>query len=264
MSIETIEGIEDIQRDDENTLSEEKKFRIHLPIKQVSNSSYSSRRSSIAGLVEGKSNITEDYNKVSEKFKSFSVIKEKRKSKSSKQDPRKKTRRKTSGKKKTKQLRSEKIKAIDDPEDCESEPDVSEIILHNPKISVVIQEAETEADDSKLLSKEGMKTLMKKKRKKGKKKARLRKRRNVRAMCEPAARELERLLQEKDRLLQQELAKLDPKVAPSNPDSGFFPVPKSLEKRRCYFHRGAKALKCTICSGGEIKKQFYQRLIFFV
>ena len=243
MSIETIEGIEDIQPDEENAISE-KKFRIHLPIKQVSNSGHSSRRSSITGLLEGKSNPAEDNNKTAEKFQSFSVIKEKRKLKSSKQEARKKRRRKNVGKKKNKQLGCDNMNTNDDPEDCESEPDVSEIILNKPNISVVVQEPETE--DSKV------KNLVKKKRKKGKKKSRLRKRRNVSKMSDPAARELERLLQEKDRLLQEELAKLDPKVAPSKPDSSFFPVPKSLEKRRCYFHRGAKALKCTVCSGGEM------------
>ena len=54
MSIETIEGIEEIQRDDEVEVSEdleEKKLRIHLPIKQASISSYGSRRSSITGAL---------------------------------------------------------------------------------------------------------------------------------------------------------------------------------------------------------------------
>ena len=70
-------------------------------------------------------------------------------------------------------------------------------------------------------------------------------------MINPEAEELERLLVEKDRLLREELAKLDPTKAPSKPDSGFYPAPKNLEKRRCYFHKGAKALKCTVCSGGK-------------
>ena len=252
MSIETIEGIEDIKRDDENDSSEdqqEKKFRIHLPIKQVSTSSFGSRRSSVIGFVPGKSNIAEEFNKASEKFKSFSVIKEKRKLRSLKQDARKKTKRKTSKKKNSKKAPTANIKATSDNEDFESEPepDVSEIVLNKPKISVVIQEA---AEDSNLQAKEEIKALMKK-RKKGKKKGRLRKRRRGGKVADPVAEELEKLLLEKDRLLQEELAKLDPKIAPSKPDSSFFPAPKSLEKRRCYFHRGAKALKCTVCSGGE-------------
>ena len=231
MSIETIEGIEDIQRDEETEISEdqEKKLRIHLPIKQVSTSSYGSRRSSVSGVVPGRSN-PEELNKVSEKFKSFSVIKEKRKLRSLKQRVKKKARRKTGEKKKPRKQKT-------DNEECESDPDVSEIILTKPPVSVVIHETEDPKDE--------MTNLTKKNRKKGKKKSRVRKRRRV-----AAAEELEKLLQEKNRLLQEELAKLDPKKAPSNPDSSFFPAPKSLEKRRCYFHKGAKALKCTVCSGG--------------
>ena len=62
----------------------------------------------------------------------------------------------------------------------------------------------------------------------------------------------EELLKEKDRLLKEELAKLDPKKAPTKQDSSFYPPPSNLEKRRCYFHKGAKALKCTVCSGGKV------------
>ena len=69
-------------------------------------------------------------------------------------------------------------------------------------------------------------------------------------MMSAANEELEKLLQEKDRLLKEELAKLDPTKAPSKQDPSFYPAPKNLEKRRCYFHKGAKALKCTVCSGG--------------
>merc|ERR1712079_243302 len=78
---------------------------------------------------------------------------------------------------------------------------------------------------------------------------RKKRRRSKMLLTDPAAAELERLLAEKDRLLKEELAKLDPEKAPSKPDSSFFPAPKNLEKRRCYFHRGAKALKCTVCNG---------------
>ena len=252
MSIETIEGIEEIQRDDEVHVleqeeQEEKKLRIHLPIKQASISSYGSRRSSITGAGAGgvgKPILAQEL-KSSEKFKSFSVIKEKRKLKSLKQEVKRRARRKTSGKKKSKNeegKQSAKTKTTSDNEDYESEPDVSEIILTKPTISVVVPETE----DTNKRTKDELKALLKKKRKKGKKKGRIRKRRRS-----PVAEELELLLQEKDRLLKEELAKLDPTKAPSKPDSSFFPAPKSLEKRRCYFHRDAKALKCTVCSGGE-------------
>ena len=250
MSIETIEGIEEIQRDDEVEVSEdleEKKLRIHLPIKQASISSYESRRSSITGAGAGKPNLAQEF-KSSEKFKSFSVIKEKRKLRSLKQDVKRRGRRKASGKKKSKHqqgTKSAKTKTTSDNEDYESEPDVSEIILTKPTISVVVPETEEPNGNSK----DELKALLKKKRKKGKKKGRIRKRRRGQ-ICDPVAEELEQLLQEKDRLLKEELAKLDPRKAPSKPDSGFFPAPKSLEKRRCYFHRDAKALKCTVCSGG--------------
>ena len=64
--------------------------------------------------------------------------------------------------------------------------------------------------------------------------------------------EQEELLKEKDRLLKEELAKLDPKKAPTKQDPSFYPPPLNLEKRRCYFHKGARALKCTVCSGGKL------------
>ena len=264
MSIETIEGIEEIQRDEVEVLEEqqeEKKLRIHLPIKQASISSYGSRRSSItAAAVVGKSNLAQEV-KTSEKFQSFSVIKEKRKLRSLKQDVKRRARRKTSGKKKSKQKEekpSVKTKTTSDNEDYESEPDVSEIILTKPTISVVVPENE-EANQQ---TKDELKALLKKKRKKRKKKGRIRKRR-IGQICDPVAEELEQLLQEKDRLLREELAKLDPKVAPSKPDSSFFPAPKSLEKRRCYFHRDAKALKCTVCSGGFSTVFSYQLIDYF-
>ena len=63
--------------------------------------------------------------------------------------------------------------------------------------------------------------------------------------------EQEELLKEKDRLLKEELSKLDPKKATTKQDSSFYPPPSNLEKRRCYFHKGAWALKCTVCSGGR-------------
>ena len=261
MSIETIEGIDEIQRDEEvsEEQQEEKKLRIHLPIKQASISSYGSRRSSIAGAVAGKPTLAAPEYKSSEKFKSFSVIKEKRKLRNLKQDVKRKARRKTSGKKRSKDPEgkpSAKTKPTSDNEDYESEPDVSEIILTKPTISVVVPENE-------LTNKDDIKVLLKKKRKKGKKKGRIRKRRRGQ-ICDPAAEELEQLLREKDRLLKEELAKLDPKTAPSKPDSSFFPAPKSLEKRRCYFHRDAKALKCTVCSGGQHSFLLSNNYFFFL
>ena len=78
-----------------------------------------------------------------------------------------------------------------------------------------------------------------------------RKYRNIPQIEIEGSAEIEAILKEKDRLLKEELAKLDPKRAPTKQDSSFYPAPKNLEKRRCYFHKGAKALKCTVCSGGK-------------
>ena len=89
----------------------------------------------------------------------------------------------------------------------------------------------------------------KKKHGKGKQKSRQTKR--LKRELDSEMLEKEELLKEKDRLLKEELAKLDPKKAPSKQDSSFYPPPPNLQKRRCYFHKGARALKCTVCSGGK-------------
>ena len=89
-----------------------------------------------------------------------------------------------------------------------------------------------------------------KKKKKGKGKRKVK--RFQKLMVDETMKEEEELLKEKERLLKEELLKLDPKVAPTKQDSSFYPPPPNLEKRRCYFHKGARALKCTVCSGGKV------------
>ena len=51
--------------------------------------------------------------------------------------------------------------------------------------------------------------------------------------------------------IREQLLKLDPTKAATKQDSSFYPAPKNLEKRRCYIHKNARALKCTVCDGGE-------------
>ena len=91
------------------------------------------------------------------------------------------------------------------------------------------------------------------KKKKGKRKMKSRRSKKVKKtpVDETDTMEQDKLLKEKDRLLKEELSKLDPKKATTKQDSSFYPPPSNLEKRRCYFHKGARALKCTVCSGGR-------------
>ena len=89
------------------------------------------------------------------------------------------------------------------------------------------------------------------KKKHGKVKQKSRKAKRLNRELDSDMLEKEEILKEKDRLLKEELAKLDPKKAPSKQDSSFYPPPPNLQKRRCYFHKGARALKCTVCSGGK-------------
>jgi hypothetical protein len=57
---------------------------------------------------------------------------------------------------------------------------------------------------------------------------------------------------ERERAIREQLMKLEPGKAASKPDASFYPPPKNLEKRRCYIHKNAKALKCTVCDGGDL------------
>ena len=96
--------------------------------------------------------------------------------------------------------------------------------------------------------------VTKKKKFKGKRKGRKYKKIKKISIADNEAIEEENLLKEKDRLLKEELSKLDPKKAPTKQDSSFYPPPSNIEKRRCYFHKGARALKCTVCSGGKVEQ----------
>ena len=255
MSFETCDGIEELKRDEDDALKDlDKKFSIHLPTKQVSTSSFGSRRSSLSAF-GGKTSKKNEERLLDVKQdpvpRKFSTIKEKAKIKGQKKKKKlKSAKRKLSNQELKKKISD--IEQVEEYDDNDSDPDVSEIELFNP--------AKDAKKDEKVEENIGMdevaklKMIMKKRKKKENKKSKKRKKKRMRTkISDEAAGELEKLLMEKERLLQEELAKLDPDKAPSKPDAGFFPAPKNLEKRRCYFHKGAKALKCTVCSGGNLK-----------
>ena len=58
--------------------------------------------------------------------------------------------------------------------------------------------------------------------------------------------------QEEKARIREQLLQLDPLKPSSQPDASFYKAPKNLEKRRCYTHKNAKALKCTVCDGGTL------------
>ena len=253
MSLETTEGIEEIQEDTVDKVEAlDKKLKIHLPRKQQSYSIISSRQSSlnVAAALNGLG-TDNDVPKGAKKAKNdkhlgtFSTNKEKIKNDGKKKKKIKALQRKVAANKKLNDI-SDKNANDDYDEDYESGPDVSEIELTKQKIDIKTED-DKDVDLDKPKTKPDKKKIKRGKKKSGKR----RKKSKMLISSDPAASELERLLAEKDKLLRAELAKLDPTKAPSKPDSSFYPPPKNLEKRRCYFHRGAKALKCTVCAGGK-------------
>ena len=249
MSLETFDGVEELQKDEEVIKEDvDKKLKIHVPTKQVSTSSYGSRRSSLSGVGgEQTKAVVKDSDSASGKpdKPKFSTIKEKTKLKEKKKKSRlKSAKKKVAIKRQLKAISDDKVEDYDSSDD---DQDISEIIILKPPDKKKLDDEPKVAQEKD----EKDKILKTKMRKKGsKKKSKKRRLRRKFMTLDPAAEELERLLEEKDRLLKEELSKLDPNKAPSKPDSSFYPAPKNLEKRRCYFHKGAKALKCTVCSGG--------------
>ena len=256
MSLETTEGIEEIQEDvAEKVDALDKKLKIHLPRKQASYSIVSSRQSSLNVVAASNGQRTDkEVPQIVKKSKNdkslgtFSTNKEKIKSNGKKKKKVKALQKKVTANKKLKDISDKNANEDDYDEDYESDPDVSEILLIKDGDKV---ESKPEANEDDFPDKPKTKPDKKKKRKRGAKKSGKRKKSKIFSSSDHAASEIERLLVEKDKLLRAELAKLDPTKAPSKPDSSFYPPPKNLEKRRCYFHRGAKALKCTVCSGGN-------------
>ena len=80
-----------------------------------------------------------------------------------------------------------------------------------------------------------------------------RKRRKKKKKLQEAFEEQDEAEKARENLIREQLLKLDPTKAASKQDSSFYPAPKNLEKRRCYIHKNARALKCTVCDGGETK-----------
>ena len=80
-----------------------------------------------------------------------------------------------------------------------------------------------------------------------------RKRRKKKKKLQEAFEEQDEAEKVRENLIREQLLKLDPTKAASKQDSSFYPAPKNLEKRRCYIHKNARALKCTVCDGGETK-----------
>ena len=80
-----------------------------------------------------------------------------------------------------------------------------------------------------------------------KRKRRKKRRRKTQAAFE----ELNEEERARENQIREQLLKLDPTKAATKQDSSFYPAPKNLEKRRCYIHKNARALKCTVCDGGE-------------
>ena len=80
-----------------------------------------------------------------------------------------------------------------------------------------------------------------------------RKRRKKKKKLQEAFEEQDEAEKARENQIREQLLKLDPTKAASKQDSSFYPAPKNLEKRRCYIHKNARALKCTVCDGGETK-----------
>ena len=117
MSFETSFGVEELQRDEDDVIKDlDKKFSIHLPTKQVSTSSYGSRRSSLSAIQvspsKGSINLQEDPKPLKpEPARKFSTIREKAKIKGKK----KKNRLKSAKRK----LSNKELKKISDLEQVE-------------------------------------------------------------------------------------------------------------------------------------------------
>ena len=91
-----------------------------------------------------------------------------------------------------------------------------------------------------------------------------RKRRKKKKKLQEAFEEQDEAEKVRENLIREQLLKLDPTKAASKQDSSFYPAPKNLEKRRCYIHKNARALKCTVCDGGETKTLCILFFIFFI
>ena len=155
---------------------------------------------------------------------------------------------------KEKLLKEKKPRILDGDEESDEERSIIELTkpeVKNVKIEGVLPLAEATEPQmlNEFVSKQTEENI-KKMRKQAKLKRKRRKRRKkLEEGLEERQDEGERA---RENLIREQLLKLDPTKAATKQDSSFYPAPKNLEKRRCYIHKNARALKCTVCDGGDL------------
>ena len=166
---------------------------------------------------------------------------------------RRKKQQKEKGKRKKKpkeKLVKEKKPRIVDDEDSDEERSIIELTtkpeVKNVKIEGVLPLAEPQILNE-FVSKQSEENIQIMR-----KQAKLkRKRRKRKKKLHEAFEEQDEAEKARENLIREQLLKLDPTKAATKQDSSFYPAPKNLEKRRCYIHKNARALKCTVCDGGD-------------
>ena len=170
---------------------------------------------------------------------------------------RRKKQQKEKGKRKKKpkeKLAKEKKPRIADDEDSDEERSIIELTtkpeVKNVKIEGVLPLAEAAEPQNlnEFVSKQSEENIQIMR-----KQAKLkRKRRKRKKKLHEAFEEQDEAEKARENLIREQLLKLDPTKAATKQDSSFYPAPKNLEKRRCYIHKNARALKCTVCDGGDL------------
>ena len=150
-------------------------------------------------------------------------------------------------------VKEKKPRNLDEDEDSDEERSIIELTkpeVKNVKIEGVLPLAE--ATEPQILNEfvskqteENIQTMRKKAKLK-------RKRRKRKKKLQEAFEEQDEGERERENQIREQLLKVDPTKAATKQDSSFYPAPKNLEKRRCYIHKNARALKCTVCDGGHI------------
>ena len=150
-------------------------------------------------------------------------------------------------------VKEKKPRNLDEDEDSDEERSIIELTkpeVKNVKIEGVLPLAE--ATEPQILNEfvskqteENIQTMRKKAKLK-------RKRRKRKKKLQEAFEEQDEGERERENQIREQLLKLDPTKAATKQDSSFYPAPKNLEKRRCYIHKNARALKCTVCDGGDL------------
>ena len=160
-------------------------------------------------------------------------------------------------------LKEKKPRKLDDDEESDEERSIIELTkpeVKNVKIEGVLPLAEATEEPqilNEFVSNQTEENIAKM-RKQAKLKRKRRKRRKK--LEEGLAEEQDEAERARENLIREQLLKLDPTKAATKQDSSFYPAPKNLEKRRCYIHKNARALKCTVCDGGDLF--FLTHLIF--